>query len=906
MMARAALAVVLLTLAGLCLAETPNSAVMLSFDHTKLPPRTVCDGTVSVTDGDVVGLSGVLFDQGERVDGSAWSCKTQGTREQPGDLRVVRTTKRPKAVVANLVAEPSAQIHIQSELGTATVRLGELQIGKPTALFDGKAHIEPAPPAQLLSTNQTEDDYPSIAATASGHIWVAWQSYDNTDDTILVRRFTGSAWGPAEEISEGRGDYHRPRLAASGRAVWAVWSENSGGNWDLVARFRAGGSWSPTIRLTDNPLNDSHHNLTVTPDGEVWMTWQADRGRSQDIMAARVTEAGLADVVAVTSDDRNDWEPTIAPAPGGGVQVAWDAYDGHTYDVRTCRIVGGRVTQRRALASSGDYEAHASVAFTRDGRLWAAWDNGGPEWGRHSRENQRLHGQRSLHLLALDGSTTCQPVSSFQAAIPDALSGHRELPHLAVDGMGRLWMIFRHLVNVPRWDTKTQQPQGQSRGIWGFFAMSYADGEWSSPTFLPHSNGRNDMRVATCVATDGTLWAAWAGDDRQILRAEVPGNHNVYAAPLNAGDTAVELPTEPWQPESEATLAPDPDVPPEPVFLTAGGKDYELLYGDMHRHTDMSRCAMNVDGSLQDTYRYAVDVVKLDFLAISDHDQDILKHRYDRDQRPLQDFMWWRSEKLVDLFHAGPRFVALYGFEHGGSYKVRGGHKNIVYTERGNPCIEDDSPEALFRALEGRDAIAIPHQLADGGSATDWEKWNRQWEPVAEMFQARGSYEYLDAPRMAKVQREGHYLWDALGKGLRVGVIASSDHGLTHGAYAGVYAEGRDRRAILEAIRARRTFGATDKIAMELRLGDRLMGEEVEVDEAPTFHARIIGTGPIRRVDIISDGKFVCTREPAAATDEFDIMLDVAPGETSYFYLRCIQENNEMAWCSPIWVTRSA
>jgi hypothetical protein len=317
---------------------------------------------------------------------------------------------------------------------------------------------------------------------------------------------------------------------------------------------------------------------------------------------------------------------------------------------------------------------------------------------------------------------------------------------------------------------------------------------------------------------------------------------------------------------------------------------------------------MNVDGSIQDTYRYALDVAQIDFLGISDHDQDILKHRYDRDQRPLQNYMWWQAEKLADLFHAPPRFTALYGYEHGGSYQVRGGHKNIMYTQRGNPCIEDDSPEDLFKALEGRDAIAIPHQLADGGSAADWNKWNGRWEPVAEMFQARGSYEYLDGPRMAQVQREGNYLWDALAKGVRVGVIASSDHGLTHGAYAGVYAKARTREAVLGAMRARRTYAATDTILLDLRLGDHLMGEELETDASPTLNVRIVGTAPLRRVDIISDGKFVYTRtrEPAAPTDEFEVMLDMEPGQSSYFYLRCIQENDEMAWSSPIWVTRRA
>ena len=78
---------------------------------------------------------------------------------------------------------------------------------------------------------------------------------------------------------------------------------------------------------------------------------------------------------------------------------------------------------------------------------------------------------------------------------------------------------------------------------------------------------------------------------------------------------------------------------------------------------------------------------------------------------------------------------------------------------------------------------------------------------MAEIFQARGSYEYFGAPLIAEVQRQGHYLQDALGGGVQIGVIASSDHGLVHGAYAGIYAREFTRRGVLEALRSRRSFG---------------------------------------------------------------------------------------------------
>ena len=293
------------------------------------------------------------------------------------------------------------------------------------------------------------------------------------------------------------------------------------------------------------------------------------------------------------------------------------------------------------------------------------------------------------------------------------------------------------------------------------------------------------------------------------------------------------------------------------------------------------------------------------FIAISDHDQDILKHRYDRDERSLQGYMWWRTEKLVDLFHMREPFIALYGYEHGGSFRSRGGHKNIVYARRGNPCIEADAPPDLFKALEGRNAVAIPHQLADGGSATDWSQWNGEFETVAEVFQARGNYEFAGCPREVSVKRPGHYWWDALAKGLKVGAIASSDHGLTHGAYAGVYVKERTREGVLEALRARRTFGATDTIVLDFRLGQQFMGEEATVNAPPRLSAVVVGTAELDRVDIVRNGQFAYTVDPKGNTARFEF-VDPAlkPGQQAYYCLRCVQSNRELAWSSPIWVTR--
>jgi hypothetical protein len=225
--------------------------------------------------------------------------------------------------------------------------------------------------------------------------------------------------------------------------------------------------------------------------------------------------------------------------------------------------------------------------------------------------------------------------------------------------------------------------------------------------------------------------------------------------------------------------------------------------------------------------------------------------------------------------------------------------------ERGQPCIEAHAPEKLFQALEGKDAIVIPHQLADGASAVDWTRWNPAFERVAEIFQARGSYEFKGAPPPVKVSRDGHYYWDALAMGVRVGVIASSDHGMVHDAYAGVYCGELSRAGILEGLRSRRTFGSMDRMVIEFRLGDRLCGEEVEITEAPTFDVLIESPHPLRKVQIVRTGALIHTVTPDSGTYRFRFTdPDLQPDGQAWYYVRCEQVDDRYGWSSPIWVSR--
>jgi hypothetical protein len=770
---------------------------------------------------------------------------------------------------------------------------------------DGAAPAEIREPA-ALTFSDSENEFPAIATDARGRLWASWVSWNGKDDRVLASVKSPAGWSPPVSLTDS-GDHWRPAMTADGEGrIWAVWSQNQQGNWDLWGRRLEDDNWSPAVQLTHNPGNDLCQKLATDKSGAVWMVWQAVVDRNYEIQIARVTPEGLQDQQNLSQHAASDWEPDIAAGHNGQLFVAWDSYRGGSYDILLREVRGGEAGPIRKAAASPDYEAHVSLAVDNEDRLWLAWDNGGPKWAQHDDSLRRLHRQRSAHLACIKDGRLHLPATPLASILTGELSAFCELPELIVDRAGRLWLFVRHLHDVTPPGTRADGRPHQSRGVWNPYVSCYDGETWSAPVRLPDSNGRNDMRVATCLDSRGQVCAAWADDGRRVSRAEEPAVHTVHAAAFtSAAAPTGRLALGGGQDLPRAERHDAPVAKPNRHTISADGKSYQLLFGDTHRHTDISRCGMNVDGSLMDTYRYAIDVAQLDFLAISDHDQDILKHRYDRKQSHLLDYAWWRSQKYCDLFLIPGSFLPIYGYEHGGSFAARGGHKNVMYLERGNPCYEQDSPEELFLALRGKQAVVIPHQLADGGSATDWSKWSPQFERVAEIFQHRGSYEYFGAPLMAQVQRKGYYFWDALAGGARIGTIASSDHGLVHGAYAGVYADSFSRKGVLDGLRARRSLGATETMALELRIGDRLLGEEITTDGPPTLEVFAQGMRSLAQVQIVKEGKFIHTATPGAASARFRYTdMELGAGESTYYYVRAEQDDGQWAWSSAIWVRR--
>jgi hypothetical protein len=151
------------------------------------------------------------------------------------------------------------------------------------------------------------------------------------------------------------------------------------------------------------------------------------------------------------------------------------------------------------------------------------------------------------------------------------------------------------------------------------------------------------------------------------------------------------------------------------------------------------------------------------------------------------------------------------------------------------------------------------------------------------------------------------FWWNALDKGLLLGVQASSDHISTHVSYALLLTPQVDRTVIVNNMRQRHAYAATSNIVLDFQAEEangakHLQGEWIQKAGPVRLTAKIMGTDLIQRVEVIRNGKFVYSQEPNTKNYNLEYADQAPPSGRVYYYVRVQQMDRNLAWSSPIWV----
>ena len=404
-----------------------------------------------------------------------------------------------------------------------------------------------------------------------------------------------------------------------------------------------------------------------------------------------------------------------------------------------------------------------------------------------------------------------------------------------------------------------------------------------------------------------------AGDFRGTVdlkcntETDIPSSYTFTEEDAGSHDFTVESP--PGAVSRVTATSGAMSVTSNPILPRSEGEP-GIYFGDIHVHCEISGDGV---GDPDLAYEHARRFMGLDFAALSDHSPTGRN--------------WEKTIEVGNRHNVPGRFPAILGFEWSDTVK---GHRNVYYRGDSGP----QHPQGMAHNMEtwwefldedGTPAITVPHHPNTQSAAKrpdgkpvwgpmDWSVINHKYQRIAELNQNRGSFEVPGGPLPElRVMREdcGSSVQTALELGHRLGFIGSTD------AHSGRPGDGQARCAAVtptytreglwDALHGRSCYATSGKhMIVLLKVNGEPMGSEIQAADAAARREvdwRVVGTGPIQRVDLIRNNDVAYSQEGEGKEDVAGSFAYLEPlAQTEWWYVRVVQEDTEMAWSSPVWV----
>ncbi|PIU89698.1 MAG: hypothetical protein COZ06_02695 [Armatimonadetes bacterium CG_4_10_14_3_um_filter_66_18] len=857
-------------------------------NKTKLVLRVVHPGTDPKT----------ARTESERPLVGAWTDLPNAWRKYTTTIPVKQT-----GAMTLLIIAPSSHGAPPGRIWIDDVALYETELPSVTSVSEGNGFNEEV----------------AMARTDDGSLYLAWDSFRDGADSLQVARYETAGdkfrrlgqW----QVLGGAGTYLLGvKAVAAGDRAYVLYAAEGNRNWDIYAVDCGATGPGKPIRLSSAEVVDVKP-AGAWADGTLWVAWEANPDGYRQIMAASLTDGKASAPARLTKTGASNYEPSIAAVGGSQLAVAWHSFRDNNFDVylRTRDADGTWQTERR-LTKAPSIDRHP-LLLAHGGELWLLYEDAtmGPpviDAGPSTR-NYATGATRTRRLIVTKVTPAGLLAPTDYAATSPVFKAHAEAPAAAFDASGRLWVACRTLL----------QPGGTGNAgrprAWQVSAVSFDGGAWSQPAVVSPEKG---MDRVPCLALTGDRAAiAFQTDDTpgrwDNEQESATGKSDIQLASLKLDPASQSTASAKWGPLTEPAdlFAPGQvrvergeDMPTPSIEY--GNRKLNLYFGDLHDHTDISICNRTGDESVDESYANMRDLVHHDFACATDHGYNLNAYLWNylaklaRTNDDPGQFLTFLAEEWTSTFEE-------YSTKHPYGFY---GHRNLIFADPYLPrwfnAMNRQTPAEVWEALRKMKAnfVQIPHQLADTGNVpVDWDFTDETAQPVAEVFQSRGSYEHSGAPREARATTPAgaYFLQDAWARGIVLGVIASPDHTGGYGK-ACVYAPDLSRESILDALRARHCYGTTAaKIALDVRVDGHLMGEKITrpAGKSVEVAVRVHCPADLDRVEVCRSNKFVYTKNAEGKSCDLTFVdPEPLPG-FSYYYVRVQQKDGEIAWSSPVW-----
>lgn len=898
----------------------------------------------------------------------------QGARERPATAESGPNTGPLQQGEIRKIEKPEDFEYLRQPTGGEVIYLRTYRNGawgKPVAVTDGK-HEYYRPAVAVDGAGKVWVFYSAHLNADATLDHGNWEMMARSFDAA------GKAGGETINLSNAAGSDFMPSaaMAADGK-VWLAWVAGRGANFSIVYAKQDGAKFTAPARVSDVAASEWEPNVAASPDGRVAIAWDTYVKGDYDVHVAIAGKDGaMGKPQPAAATTAFEGRASMAFDQGGRLWLAYEASpELWGKDFGALKKKGaplysqGRYVDVRVMTADGAWmqpaanliDAMPEAAAARRGNRNAPAANAGvpqrvqtgiaPSYPRLAVDAAghvylAFRGKPGSNWRVAVGSVWNEYITRLDAAgwseaawVPRSNNILDNRPAITAAGDG-IMMAFsgdgRGEMNAPKVGDPHQA--GAEAGETIEISVDVPD-EATLQRQINDPAASDDVAIALAQDANPAQPARPRRQGGGNRRAQGDPNNDIFVTTLSAtdfGGAAAGAPKLGAAKVADAagvsqdTAAERNDVSAMRAYrYDLNGESLRIWRGEFHRHTELSPDGGG-DGGLLDMWRYAIDCAAFDWIGDGDHDYG-----------NGREYSWWTTQKAVTLFTLPGHFVPIYSYERSVVYPE--GHRNCMFAQRGVrslprlPISSADkfapAPDTnmLYQYLHYFKGVCASHTSATQ-MGTDWRNHDPAVEPFVEIYQGdRNNYERPDSPRSAVTEaaikkstpekesiggwRPKGFVNLALLKGYRLAFQSSSDHISTHLSYCNVLISGEPtREAILEAVRKRRVYGATDNIIADVRCKagdkDHLMGEEFSTNEAPTLRVKIVGAKNIAKVTIIKDDVVVHEATPNARNVEFTWTdPKPTPGKTSYYYVRGEQvpdlqgaTSGELVWASPMWI----
>lgn len=339
------------------------------------------------------------------------------------------------------------------------------------------------------------------------------------------------------------------------------------------------------------------------------------------------------------------------------------------------------------------------------------------------------------------------------------------------------------------------------------------------------------------------------------------------------------------------------------IFTEEFDLDWNLYFGQLHAHTDISNGA----GSVEEAFQYASQVDGLDFFAVTDHSDSFDNAdmgAIDADGADIS--ADWAAGKQAAASVTGEDFVGLFGFEMTWPEDKQLGHISTFNTpgwQTRDQADFENVPTALenyYKALTSVPGSVSQFNHPDDihGDFERFDHYSPKYDAAVSLLEVAGEDGVVDC----------EYYDLALDKGWHVAPTNNQNNhngqwGDASDARTVVLAKDLTEEALYAAMKDRRVYATQDSdLAIYYELNGTVMGsilpksEEAEITvflSDPTDEA-------IGNVEVVTDGGEVIDSAYVETPSQV-LELSASCGH-SYYYLRITQPDGDVAVTAPVWM----